>query len=114
MPRGPSPAWTARAPHTSEAMPYIAAAFQVGYDTELVWNGIETKTRAADLKRGLFNAARGHKPEVSVHAEIEPASNGDWQIRFAVHDKKAARAYVVAKHGADRKQWPYNARQRSK
>jgi hypothetical protein len=112
VPRGPAPAWTKKAEHTEAAAPYIDAAFRMGYDTELTWGGIATRDRADMMRRGLFNAARCHDPQVSVHASVEPSSNGEWQIRFAVHDKRKARAFIVAKHGKDRAAWPYNARAR--
>jgi hypothetical protein len=112
MPRGPAPAWTACAPHTLEAKPYIEAAARLGYDIELTWSGIPTRERAREMRKGLYNAAKLHRPAVSVASEIEPGSNGTWSIRFKVLDKKAARAYIVATYGPDRTQWPYNARQK--
>jgi hypothetical protein len=111
MPRGPAPTWKAPAPHTQQATPYIAAAFKVGYEVELSWTGIDTKERALTCKKGLFNAARLHSPQVSVSVNMERAGSG-WVLKFTLHDKRVARAHIVAKHGSDRTQWPYNARAR--
>lgn len=110
MPRGPAPSWTAAAPHTVEARPYVEAAFKIGYDIELTWAGIATRDRAIQLKRGLHNAARLHKPQVSLSGDIEPDGKGQWRIKFKLHDKKAARAYIVNKHGSNKSAWPYNPR----
>jgi len=112
--RGPPPAWRQSAPHSIEARPYIDAAYQVGFEKELLWTGIESKERADSLKRGLFNSARTHQPIVAVSAAVESAGAGQWQIRFQIHDKRNARAYVVAKYGPDRAGWPYDMRERSK
>lgn len=110
MPRGPAPGWKAPAPHTVEAQPYIAAAQKIGFETELHWNGLASRERAAECKRGLFNAAR--LAGVSVSTETETESGGTFRIKFKIHDKKVARAYIVQKHGSDRSRWPYNARAR--
>lgn len=112
MPRGPAPAWTKAAPHTEEARPYVHAAYLQGLETEVHWTGIATKERAMMLRRGLFNASRLHRPQVSVSAAIEKDGSG-WKIRFTLHDKRVAKAYIVNKHGSDRSQWPYNPRGRA-
>jgi hypothetical protein len=113
MPRGPAPPWGAAAPHTVEAIPYVNAAFEhFGYEQECTWPDIASREQANQLKRGLHNAARLHKPQVSVSTEVEPASNGQWRIRFVLHHKRIARAYIVTKHGPDRAAWPYNPRAR--
>lgn len=110
MPRGPAPSWTAAAPHTHEARPYVESAFKHGYELEFTWAGIATRERAVLCKRGLHNAARLHKPQVSLSGEIEPDGNGGWRIKFKLHDKRIARAYIRTKHGPDRNAWPYNPR----
>jgi hypothetical protein len=112
VPRGPAPQWKARAEHTISAIPMVHAAFQLGYEVEVIWRGIATKERARTLKRGLFNASLRHDPPVSVSTDIKPSGNGEYQIHFVLHDKKVARAYIVTKHGTDRSAWPYNARAR--
>jgi hypothetical protein len=107
--RGPAPAWHQKAAHTTEAQPYIEAAYQIGYEQEMTWAGIATHERARTLKNGLFNAARLHKPIVAVSVEIE--KNGrTWQLKFKLHDKRVARAHVVNTYGADRTAWPYDMR----
>jgi hypothetical protein len=109
MPRGPAPAWHQKAPHTVEAAPYIAAAFQVGFEQEMCWTGIPTHERARTLKNGLFNAARLHKPVVAVSVDIVQAGR-TWQLKFKIHDKRVARAYVVNTYGPDRENWAYDMR----
>lgn len=111
MPRGPAPAWNQRAPHTVEAAPMVDAACKLGFEVELRWAGIETHERARTLKNGLFNAAKLHKPPVSVSCEIVQEGK-TWTIKFKLHDKRTGRAHVVSKHGTDRTQWPYDPRAR--
>jgi len=111
MPRGPAPSWTNAAEHTKWARRYVEAAFrQLGYGAQMTIPGIPNRDRAVLCRRGLHNAARLHKPQLSVSTEIEPDGNGAWRIKFVLHDKKAARAYIVQKHGPDRQRWPYNPR----
>ena len=112
MPRGPSPMWTSAAPHTAEAAPYVHAAFQLGFEQPVVWAGIPSRDRASLMKKGLFNAARRHKPSVSVSADIEPEPGGTFRITFVLHDKKVGRAYIVTKHGPNRSAWPYDTRRK--
>jgi hypothetical protein len=109
VPRGPAPQWHAKASWTTEAQPYIAAAWQAGYEQEHTWAGIPTHERARQLKNGLFNAARLHQPIVAVSCVIEKNGRA-WQIRFTLHDKRVARAHVVNTYGDDRTQWPYDMR----
>lgn len=110
MPRGPAPSWTTAAKHTRWARRYVEAAFKIGYENEMTVAGIVSRDRATMCKRGLHNAARLHKPQVSVSTEVEPDGKGQWRIRFTLHDKKVARAFIVNKHGPDRSAWPYNPR----
>ena len=112
MPRGPAPMWTSAAPHTQEAQPMVEAAFRIGYEHPVIWNGIASRDRATQLKRGLFNAARRHKPPVSVSCDIEPEPGGTFRITFVLHDKKVGRAYIVTKHGPNRSAWPYDTRRK--
>ena len=109
MPRGPAPHWHKKMPHTVEAEPMIHAAYQLGFEKELRWTGIETRERARQLKNGLFNAARLHKPAVAVSYSIEQDGR-TWTIKFRLHDKRNARAFVVNTYGTDRRQWPYDMR----
>ena len=109
MPSGPGSPWRPRAPHTAEAHPYVRAALRVGFGREVIWSGIASRERARLMKQGLFNAAKGQRPPVSVSAEIEPGGSGDWRIRFVVHSKSEGRAYVAVTYGKDRSQWPYRA-----
>ena len=112
MPRGEAPLWKQPAEHTAEAAPHVHAAYLRGFELEHVLGPIESRERAATVKRGLFNAARRHDPPVSVSTKIEPAGPGQFQIRFTLHDKRVAKAYIVGKHGTDRNAWPYNPRKR--
>lgn len=110
MARGPAPAWRQKAAHTIEAEPYVAAAMQLGLEQECRWQGIEGKQRAVTMRRGLFNAARN--AGVSVSADIEHGAKNTWTIVFILHDKATGRAHVLAKHGTDRTQWPYDTRRK--
>ena len=110
MPAGPGSPLRPRAPHTAEAHPYVAAALAVGFEKPFTWSGLESRERARKCKQGLFNAAKGQTPSVSVSADIEPEPGGTWRLTFVLHDKAVARAFVVGKYGKDRTQWPYRAR----
>jgi hypothetical protein len=110
MPRGPSRPWKAVAPHTKRAIPYINAAIQAGYDVELKITDVEDD-EMPDFRRGLFNAAK--LTGVSVHVDKARKADGTWTLTYAVHDKTKARAHILAKHGTDRQQWPYNPRRPS-
>lgn len=117
MARGAAPLWKTKASHTIEMMPYVSASInQGGMDdatgryTELVVTGVKTRDRAEVILRGLFNAARHH--EVSMTARIETIPGG-YQVRFTAINKKHARAYILAKWGPDRSQWPYDPRRRN-
>ena len=110
MPSGPGSPLRPRAPHTVEAHPYIAAALKAGFEKPFAWAGLESRERARLCKQGLFNAAKGQKPPVSVSVDIEPEPGGTWRCTFVLHDKTVAKAYVMSKYGKDRTQWPYRAR----
>jgi hypothetical protein len=109
MPRGPAPMWTAKAAHTQEHIPIVAAALAHGYEIECKLGPYGSADDAALAKRGLFNAAKHHKCAVSVRTQH---GNGVYYLYFTLHDKSVARAYVRGKYGEDRSLWPYNPRQR--
>jgi hypothetical protein len=114
MPRGPSRQWRARKlPFTHE---HIQASMQGGRNEHghyatLVYTGCETRERAEEIKRSLYRC--GKQLGVSVHAEVEPAAAGGFQVRFKAIDKAAARAYVLQRYGNDRTRWPYNPRRQN-
>lgn len=109
MPRGPERPWRAqRGPHLDG---HILAAAAHG---ELVENEIEPgqamdAETATALKQALYRAAR--RQGYSLSATVEKSSTG-YQVRFKVFNKAEARAYMIAKYGADRSKWPYNPRAR--
>ena len=123
MPRGPAPAWRARKqPVTDDYL--LAAITQAGgpgrhdasglYGT-LVIRGFADRDEAAEYDRSLFRCAlwltRNRGADISVSTKTERDGNG-YLIRFSVHSKTHARAYIMAKHGSDRNKWPYDPRRR--
>lgn len=122
MPRGPSRPWKALAPHTSECMPFIRAAISQGFGKVIEIKGIEGEERAANLRRGIYNAARHNKvsaeagkagtfavgDEMGVHK-----NGGTFTLRFRVWDKAGARKRHIEAYGTNRDLWPYNPRQRT-
>jgi hypothetical protein len=115
MPKGPPPAWRARAGHTVEMLPVVAAALaQLGHEVEATYSGIASRERALDLRRGIFNSARGLGVSVNADAEPDPKNRGQWRIRFTLHDKRTGRAHVLATHGTDRTAWPYDTRAKAR
>lgn len=109
MPRGPSRQWRQLAEHTTQALPYVRAAIQCGHDTELSITEV-AENDVINFRRGLFNAAKLLR--VSLHCHAERQKDGSYRLMYAVHDKRAGKAYVLAKHGDDRTHWPYNPRRR--
>lgn len=108
MPKGASRRWRQLAPHTQEAIPWLNAAMTQGYDVECAISGVASSDRAGYLKRGLFRAAAIQK--VSVHVHVRRQKNGTYTLLYAVHSKTAGRAHILAKHGNDPAQWPYDPR----
>jgi hypothetical protein len=108
MAKGPARRWRDPAPHTSECLPYVHAALAAGHGNELTITGVPGGQRAAEIRRGLFNAARMRT--VSVHVKVTKQRNGTYTITYATHDKGEARGYVLARYGTDRTAWPYNPR----
>jgi hypothetical protein len=47
-----------------------------------------------------------------MSAKIVKAKDGTWSVEFRAINKAHAKAYVLAKYGADRSQWPYDPRRR--
>lgn len=107
MPRGPAPNWSAKKPpYTHDHVQASVAGglnADTGHYTTLIYQGCETKERALEIKRSLYRCAKhlGY----SMHAQIEDAPGGGFQVRFKAIDKATARAYVRQKYG-DR--MPYN------
>jgi hypothetical protein len=111
MPKGPPPPWKARAPHTVEAEPYFLAAVRVGVGVPLLWTGIESRDKARDAIRGLYNNAHKHNPRMSIPMpEIIADKDGTFTVKFHLVDKNAARAHQVTVHGTDRSAWAYDPR----
>jgi hypothetical protein len=109
MPRGPSPHWKNVAAHTQQALAFVRAAIQIGYDKELELTEV-AEAEVMDMRRGLFNAAKLHG--VSLHCNAARQKDGTFTLRYAVHSKQDGRAYVLNKHGDDRSRWPYNPRRK--
>jgi hypothetical protein len=101
---------------------YVTASVQAveAHHPETGWygvlriTGVESERRARDLQQGLFRAAKrmGYAMRTnapSVHASWPAnAEDGTWMVEFCAVDKGCARAYVMAKYGADRSRWAYS------
>jgi hypothetical protein len=72
--------------------PHVEAALAQGYEIPVFWKGIETYDRALEIKRGLYNAARHLK--VSIHVEMLDAKDGTITVKYTLHDRATARAYI--------------------
>lgn len=81
-----------------------------GFYAEKVYVGVESPERALEIKRSLNRCAKARG--YSMTAQVQRAVDGTYQIRFRAITKAAGRAYMIAKYGADRKNWPYNPRRR--
>jgi hypothetical protein len=40
-------------------------------------------------------------------------SGRNYELRYRLHDKRAARKHHIQKHGSDRAAWPYDPRRRA-
>lgn len=116
MPRGPTPEWKRRKEPVLDHM-VQASVMQAGgkhdengHYSMLVYNGIEDRERAAEIKRALFRAAKhlGY----SMSATVKPAGGGKYEVHFKAIDKVHAKAHIMAKYGPDRSKWPYDPRRR--
>lgn len=79
-----------------------------GHYAELHITGIAEREEAEEYKRALYRAAKRMK--VSMSATVHRSGSG-YAIHFKAIDKRAARAYVLARYGNDRTKWPYSPRQ---
>lgn len=112
MPRSAAPEWRRRKEPILDHLLHASVA-QVngvyhpvtGHYGELVYTGIDTKERAAEIKRALFRSGKhtGH----SVSAKVEKAGEG-YLVRFKAIDKNMARKYILDHYGDDRSKWPYS------
>lgn len=124
MPRGPAPAWRARKPPITDDY-LLAAVSQAGgpgkhnaasglYAT-LVIRGFETRDEAKEWDRSLYRCAlwltRNRQANISVATQIK-GSGGSYSIEFSVYDKTHARAHHLARHGTDKRLWPYDPTRR--
>lgn len=123
MPRGPAPAWRARKEPITDS--YLLAAIAQaggpgkhdasGHYATLVIRGFADRDEAREYDLSLYRCAlwltRNRDADISVSTKVERDSGG-YLIRFSVHSKTHARAYIMAKHGTDRSKWPYDPRHR--
>ena len=112
MPRSATPEWKRRKEPILDHLLHASVAHvngvyhpETGHYGELIYQGIDTRERAAEIKRALFRAGKhtGH----SVSAKIEKSGDG-YLIRFKAIDKNMARKYMLDHYGADRTRWPYS------
>jgi hypothetical protein len=122
MPRGPAPAWRLRKEPIADD--YLLAAINqaggpgkhdpaTGLYATLVIKGFKDRDEAKEWDLSLYRCAlwltRNRGADISVSTKIE--RNGDtYSVRFSVHSKTHARAYILAKHGGDRSKVPYYPR----
>lgn len=112
MPRSAAPEWRRRKEpildhllHASVAQVNGVMNPETGHYGELVYSGIESRERAAEIKRALYRAGKhtGH----SVSARIVP--DGDqFSVHFRAIDKTLAKKYMIDHYGTDRTKWPYS------
>lgn len=76
--------------------------------------GIESEQRARELVQGLHRAATRFGYSLHTNAPSAKVSwpanaeDGTWFIEYTCIDKACARAFVLAKYGADRSKWAYS------
>lgn len=117
MPRGGPPEWRRLKPPVLDD--YIAASINAaggvcdettGHFAVLHYVGCADLDRAKEIVRALHRAANRQK--VSMSATVHPADDGTFYVKFKAISKAHARAYVLAKYGPDRSQWPYDPRRK--
>jgi hypothetical protein len=114
--RGTAPEWRRRKEPVLDE--YVLASINsvpsyspdTGHYGKLVYTGCETPERGAEIVQALHRSAR--HLGVSLSATVTPADDGTYSVEFTAINKAHARAYVLAKHGKDRSQWPYDPRKR--
>lgn len=126
MPRGPSPAWSARKQPVLDD--YIWASVQqsgglgnhhpqTGHYGTLVITGLSSREEAKEYHNALYRCAhylnRHGTAPLSMHTDkpVQQA-DGTWSLSFRAIDKTIARQHVLAKYGNDRSKWPYDPRRR--
>ena len=123
MPRAPAPNWKLRKQPIMDD--YVRASIdavngihdpETGHFGRLVYTGIETRDRAAEIKQALFRSAyymHTHKQaDVSMSAEVKKQEDGTFNVEYVAINKAHARAAVIAKYGEDRSKWAYDPRAR--
>lgn len=115
MPKGPPPIHAQRDCRFDHL---VAAAVGKGYGVTLVYSGIETLERGHEIRKGIYRCAR-HR---GISAEAGPsrlvdgdgmglrAVKGGYVLHFRIWTKSSGRARILAVHGHDRTQWPYDPR----
>jgi hypothetical protein len=111
---------TGRADHRFDHL--VVAAVDKGYGVELRYQGIGDFERANDIRKGIYRCGRhrGLAVEAGSGREadagemgIHKMANGEWEVRYRIHDKKSARKRHIEKYGTDRSKWPYDPRRKA-
>lgn len=115
MPRSGSPQWRKRKEPVLDHL-WHASIQQAGgvhddhgHYAELVYNGIETRARADEIKRALFRARRYVAGGISGYAIVERDGNG-YRVRFRAINKLHAKQFMLDHYGDDPNKWPYSAK----
>jgi hypothetical protein len=82
-----------------------------GFYATLVITGVPDRETAKERVRMLHRSAQ--HIGVSMHAAVQPADDGTFNVEFTAINKAHARAYVVRKYGNDASKWPYRGGKQS-
>jgi len=115
MPRAGPPLWRRRKEPILDHL-WLASIEQTngipdqqGHYGELIYTGIETKTRAEEIKRALYRCRRYVNGGISGYVKVEKDGAG-YRVRYKAIDKTMARKYMLDHYGDDPSKWPYSAR----
>jgi hypothetical protein len=87
-----------------------------GFYEWLVYSGCPTKERAQEIHDALRRCAYymfSHKQaDIGMHAVIEQAKDGTYNVGFCAVNKAHTYLYMIEKHGPDKSKWPYDPRKK--
>jgi hypothetical protein len=116
--RGPAPEWKRRKlPITDELIQASVNQSNGVCNTEtghyglLVYSGLESRDVAIEYKNSLFRCAKYLGYSIWVDKPKKDAS-GTYSLEFRAINKAHARRWILAQHGNDRSQWPYDPRRK--
>jgi hypothetical protein len=113
MPRAAKPEWKRRKQPILDHL-WVASINQAGgqHDDngcyqELFYTGIESRQRAAEIKRALYRARKYVAGGISGYAYVEKDGDG-YKVRFCAINKTHSYKYMLEKYGSDRTKYPYS------